>query len=913
MPLAIRRSLSVATATALAASALVASTGAGVANAADHPTINELSNDVGGPDVEYVEVHAAAGTELTGYSVLVVRGSGTGASTSPGRVVQSTALTGTTDADGLALVDYPVDGIVNSTTNTFLIVQGPRPVVGVDLDADDDGVIDESFGLTVVDSVATLQSSTGIVYSETVLTSDFDGGDRVVGAASRAVDGVDTDAASDWVRNAPSGYGLPGRSNPRQYAVGEGDAVSTPGAPNRVYDPTIDVLPPVEPLPLTPEACEAPGVTAIGAVQGSGDVSPVDGQDASVVGVVTGSWAGRAGLNGFVVQTLAGEEDADAASSEGIFVYDPDESVLVEVGDVVRVSGRVGAFNGLTQIAETSTALCAIDVATPAPQTLTLPIASPRSYESMLVTLPQDLAIIEMFRYARYGTVTLATDRQYQPTNVFAPGSDEAIALAAANRADRIVLDDASSTQNPSPIRHPAGGEFTSDSRFRAGDRIANVTGVLDLRLDDRNDGALWRIQPTQDADLTAVTARPEAPEVGGDVQLAAFNVLNYFTDLTGRGAQNPVELERQQAKLVASIIGLDADIVGLMEIENGGTALATLVDALNAAAGADAWAGIETGTIGTDAISTAIIYQPAAVAPVGDWLVLDETIDPRFDTTRNRPALTQSFEVLGAGEVLTVSVNHLKSKGSSCAAAGDPLDPNGQGECNGVRTQAATALGEWLATDPSQSGSAYAMILGDMNSYANEDPIVALEAAGYVDLLEANVGAGAYTYLFDGQLGYIDYAIANAALAPLVTDGASWHANVDEPSILDYQTRFRPAGQQALYADDPYRASDHDAVVVGVTFDATVDPEPSGPPVSPGPTDPPVRPEPTDPSVSAPAPTGGGDAGGTPGATDGTGSLPTTGGGAAFWLLAIAMALVAAGALLGIRRARRATVGTEI
>lgn len=890
MPHALRRSLSVATATALAASALVSLGGADVASAATYPTINEFSNDTGGTDVEYVEVHAAPGTDLAGYSLVVVRG------TAPiGEVSQSTALTGSTDADGLAVVDYPTNGIVNSTSNTFLIVQGPRPEAGTDIDADDDGTIDEGLALTVVDSVATMQSSSGVVYSETVLTRDFDGRDAVVGAASRAVDGGDADTTSDWVRNAPSGYGVPGRTNPRQYAVGEGDAVSTPGAPNRLFDPAIDVLPPAEPLPVTPEACEAPGVTAIGAVQGTGEVSPIDGQDAAIVGVVTGSWAGRAGLDGFVVQTLAGQEDADAASSEGIFVYDPDESVLVETGDVVRVSGRVGAFDGLTQIVESTTALCAIDVATPTPQTLSLPIASPRSYESMLVTLPQDLTIIEMFRYAQYGTVTLATDRQYQPTNVFEPGSDEAVALAAANIANRIVVDDASSTWNPSPIRHPAGGEFTRDARFRAGDRIANVTGVLDLRIDNTNDGAQWRIQPTQDADFTSVNARPEAPDVGGDVQLAAFNVLNYFTDLTGRGAENPLELERQQAKLVASILELDADIVGLMEIENGGTALSTLVEALNATAGDGTWAGIETGSIGTDAISTAIIYQPAAVDPVGDWAVLDETVDPRFDTARNRPALTQSFEVLGAGEVLTVSVNHLKSKGSSCAADGDPLDPDGQGECNGVRTQAATALGEWLATDPTESGSEYAIILGDMNSYANEDPIVALETAGYVDLLEANAGTEAYTYLFDGQLGYIDYAIANAALAPLVTGGTSWHANADEPSILDYQTRFKPAGQQALYADDPYRASDHDAVVVGVTFDAPVDPEP---------TDPPVSPEPTDPAP--PAPTDGGTVGDD--VAGGAGSLPTTGGGIATWLLAIALALIAAGAFVGIRRARRAT-----
>src|SRR5699024_10889751 len=183
-----------------------------------------------------------------------------------------------------------------------------------------------------------------------------------------------------------------------------------------------------------------------------------------------------------------------------------------------------------------------------------------------------------------------------------------------------------------------------------------------------------------------------------------SFNVLNYFTTLGERGADTTAEFERQEAKIVSAINELDAQIVGLLEIENNdGVALDTLVAALNEAAGHPKWAAVRTGTVGTDAITTALIYQPEAVAPVGGYAVLDESVDPRFNTDKNRPALAQTFLVRGQGSRITVAVNHLKSKGSSCEDVGDPEDPDGQGNCNGVRTAAAAALADWMADGPTR------------------------------------------------------------------------------------------------------------------------------------------------------------------------------------------------------------------
>ncbi len=553
--------------------------------------------------------------------------------------------------------------------------------------------------------------------------------------------------------------------------------------------------------------CSDPA-TAIGDVQGAGTGTPLAGQSVTIEGVVVGDFQ-DGGFDGYYVQDSG---DGDDATSDGVFVYAPG-GLGVGVGDQVRVSGTAGEFRDLTQISASSVQVCVVDALLPEPVPVTLPAAAEdfERTEGMYVTLPQSLAILEYFNYGRFGEIALGTERQYQPTAVFEPGSAAAQELAVTNAASRITLDDGRSAQNPDPAIHPNGAEFTLDNTFRGGDLVTNVTGVLDYRF------GLWRVQPTQGADVTLANPRPPVPEVGGNTTVASFNVLNYFTTLGSRGADDAQEFERQEAKIVAALAQLDADVVGLIEIENNGTALTTLVAALNEQVGAGTYAEITTGPVGGDEITTAFIYQPARVSPVGDFAVLTSTVDPRFLDSKNRPALAHTFRDNETQGEVTVAVNHLKSKGSSCDDVGDPTDPDGQGNCNGVRTGAALALADWLAGDPTDAGSPETLIIGDLNSYDKEDPIDVLREAGWADLLLQEQGELAYSYVFDGQLGYLDYALANPALLEEVTGAAVWHINADEPSLLDYDTSFKQDAQDALYAPDPYRSSDHDPVLVGM------------------------------------------------------------------------------------------------
>ena len=180
---------------------------------------------------------------------------------------------------------------------------------------------------------------------------------------------------------------------------------------------------------------------------------------------------------------------------------------------------------------------------------------------------------------------------------------------------------------------------------------------------------------------------------------------------------------------------------------------------------------------------------------------------------------LLQTFREVGDGGVFSVAVNHLKSKGSDCDDFGDVDMNDGQGNCNGVRTDAAIALVDWLVSDPTNSGDPDMLVIGDLNSYDKEDPIMAITDAGYTDLVASYNGEFAYSYVFDGQVGYLDHALSSPILTDQVSSTSVWHINADEPDILDYDTSFKRDAQDLLYEPNAYRSSDHDPVIVSLNL----------------------------------------------------------------------------------------------
>lgn len=600
-------------------------------------------------------------------------------------------------------------------------------------------------------------------------------------------------------------------------------------------------------------ACDGP-VTAIGAIQGSGADTPVPGAVVTIRGVVIGDYEGLSpALRGFYVQDAG---DGDPATSDGIFVFDGSAD-LVGNGDTVEVTGTVSEFQGQTQLSTTVIGVgsCTTGI-TVAPTEVVLPVAAADAlerYEGMSVRFSQQLTVTETFQLGRFGQVVVSSGgRLPQPTSLFRAGTPEAATQQAANTLNRLIIDDATNRQNPDPIVFGRDGQpLTAANTLRGGDTVTGATGVLTYTwAGNAASGNAYRLRPVGAlggaATFVATDPRPAtAPEVGGTVTVAGANLLNYFDTFTGcrlgttgditdcRGASNATELERQAAKEVAELNGLAADVVGVVEVENDGygpdSALADLVDRLNTAVGAGTWAYVDvdaaTGTVdaaGDDAIKVGVLYRPGAVTPVAGGTRADTGQGDLWD----RVPVAQAFTTAD-GETFSVVVNHFKSKGSCpTLPAGTPAsaDPNadqgdGQSCWNARRVEQAQRLVTFIQdTVVPAAGDPDVLVVGDLNSYAGEDPIAVLADAGYVDLGRQFGGDDSYSYGFDGQWGYLDYALGSASLTPQVTGAAEWHVNADEPSVLDYNTEFKSAGQvTSLYEPDAFRTSDHDPVRVGL------------------------------------------------------------------------------------------------
>ncbi|HJP87410.1 MAG TPA: ExeM/NucH family extracellular endonuclease [Candidatus Limnocylindrales bacterium] len=682
-------------------------------------------------------------------------------------------------------------------------------------------------------------------------------------------DGSATTADNDYIADSQTGLNIPAGSSSYTYQV----AVNGDNNPEQDETFLVNVTNVTgatvsdgqgEATILTddaPDPCESP-YTHIYDIQGSGASAAITGT-VTTRGIVVGDFEGTAADSGFFIQDSVGDDDS--TTSDGIFVFTGGQN-LVAAGDDVVVTGYARERFNQTTINGSNDNTAVVPAAnvtecgtgTVAATDVQMPFASltfPERYEGMLVNFPQTLQIAEYFNYDRFGEIVLALPidgeaRPFTGTALSEPGAD-ANARTLTNTLSRITLDDNQSAQNPAVLRHPNGQSFSLTNKFRGGDEVANATGVLGY------DFNLYRIYPTQGADYTASNQRTSAPaDPGGRLRVAAQNTLNFFLtldtttsdtgpgpcggnanlDCRGADADQPDEFTRQRDKLLQALAGINADVLGLNEIENtpGVSPLGDpdrgIVAGLNDIMGDGTYDFIDTGVIGTDAIRVGLIYKPASVTPVGPFKLLTSAVDSRFIDTKSRPALAQTFRENATGELFTVVVNHLKSKGSACDDVGDPDLGDGQGNCSQTRRAAANALVDWLATDPTGSGDPDFLIVGDLNSYAKEQTIDEIKqgaddvdgsADDWTNLIEQFIGDEAYSYVFDGQAGYLDHALANATLTPQVAGATEWHINADEPDVLDYDTSFKPASQEALYEANEYRVSDHDPVLVGLELNA--------------------------------------------------------------------------------------------
>ncbi|MEU6856328.1 ExeM/NucH family extracellular endonuclease [Rothia kristinae] len=833
------------------AASAASTSSAEAADAADATELSEISY-AGPDDADFLEIAAPAGTDLSGWTVGSLTRGGTPQSEQHLRTLPEGTVI---DDSGLLMVRLPIANAVKTGdradgaygSSAFII-----DAAGAVVDFDQIGGVTGGRGLTAGTSPSVPQPLRGLAATPI--------GETAPAGSSLQFDG------STWTAAAPT----PGTRSPR------------------VPDPQ-------------PSGSDEPGdVVPIARIQGTGDSSPLVDQAVTTEGVVTAAYP-EGGLRGYTVQTpgTGGDSDLTPGASDGIFVYSPDTAGLVRVGDHVRVSGTVAEYYGQTQISVSSGGLSLLDTpadaVTPVSGQLPEDPTAREALEGMLLLPTGDITVTDAYDTGRYGEVRLAngTEPLKQTTDVVAPG-EPARAYEVNSAAREYVLDDGATADYTRGASDTPVPYLSTEHPARVGAPVVfDHPVVLGYGFD------AWRLQPTGwvtgDSALPSPArfgdTRTQAPApVGGDLSVASFNVLNYFTttgdqlpgcrfytDRAGnpvtvrdgcavRGAADAQNLARQQAKIVAAINRMDTAVLSLEEIENsaavGGDrdeALSTLVDALNEAAGHRRWAFVPSPSAlpaEEDVIRTAFIYQPDRVRPVGDSVILTDS--PAFANARQ--PLAQAFAPAGTPQdqekpdrMILAVVNHFKSKGSG-SGEGNEDTGDGQGRSTADRVRQAQALRDFASARAEALGTQNVLLLGDFNAYTREDPLQVLYEAGYTDIGSAKKAGS--TYVYGGRSGSLDHVLASGPLFSHVTGASVWSINSVESVSLEY-SRYN-SNAKDLYAPGPFRSSDHDPLVVGLTWPGADDAEQPAP--GPSPTTEPTgepTPEPSaGPTSSAPSPT---------------------------------------------------------
>ncbi|MBL0443989.1 ExeM/NucH family extracellular endonuclease [Aeromonas veronii] len=664
-------------------------------------------------------------------------------------------------------------------------------------------------------------------------------------------------------------------------------------------------------------------LTPIPTIQGTGSASAlatqtVTDKNGNVTGKIsTGTFnvrgivttLGQSLTKGFYLTDPVG--DGNPATSDGIFVYLNDKDFATKYKDIkpgaeLCLEAKVEEYYGGTQLKPTfESSKARLQVTA---QGLNVPTSvllvnegetlaqALNRHEGMRVRLDSssDLHLTRNygFDYKVYrNNVELAHKTPLiKPTQLHVASSADAVALATKNGSNRLVVE--SDYKAPDGVL-PWFPSWDADQGYlRIGDQLTGLEGVIVYNKD------AFRLVVPSDVTLTAGALlhspeedRQDAPArlAGSDLRIGSFNVLNYFTSHSSiggalnilckdqadadnakgcnRGAKSQPEFEKQRTKIVNAITAMDADLLGLMEMENNGfednSALNNLVTRLNEqqkdASKHYAYVRLPVTALtdgkffGGDAIMVAMLYRPALLTPSGDASVI-KLPEQRYTTggvaktAGQRDSLVQTFTLAKSKEPLTLVVNHLKSKGSGCYENGDgktePADL--QGKCTEFRVSAAKVLGEAVSKLPGQ-----VLLVGDFNSYAKEDPIRVLtdynpatserkivsashtfigdqsyeqlgrEVTRSYGLIDLNVKFNkekAISYSYDGELGTLDYALANSALASKVAGVADWHINSFESSLFEYGSQYTGS---LLKSDNPFSASDHDPIIVDLRLES--------------------------------------------------------------------------------------------
>ena len=544
-------------------------------------------------------------------------------------------------------------------------------------------------------------------------------------------------------------------------------------------------------------------------IQGTGSSSTYSGQLVRTTGIVTAKYIGANMINGFFLQDETG--DGNPNSSDGIFVYTVTDNVTI--GDKIQLTATVSENSGRTQLNSPAN-MTVISKNNPLPVVkIVYDIYNwdLEEYEGMLVEFNQTLWVNNNSRLEAYGELELGVKRKPSPTNLAFPGSSAYQAMVSENSLQPLYMDDARASNYVSPIVLA-----DANGTRRTGERVTNFQAIVDYS------SGKFVIYPVQFPVPFYGNPRKATPDEAGNYNLkvCAFNLEYYLTQSfgTGYGPNDQVEANKQHTKIVEALKAIDADIYGLIEIEQGQAALAKLANALNNIAGGSKYNYVnDGGTASGSYTKVGYLYRSDRVSPYSGLVNINSP------SPANRKKL-QAFQLNENNERFIFSLNHLKAK-SGCPTSGEDADQrDGQSCFNATRVKEANAIISSININKSSKyNDEDVLVMGDMNAYAFEDPIQAFVKAGYKDMHRELHGDSAYSYVYRGEAGYLDHALATPSLAKQITFVSAFHINADEPAMFEYSG--------SNYQGNMYRCSDHDPVVVGIALSGSsdIDTVPSG------------------------------------------------------------------------------------
>jgi len=292
----------------------------------------------------------------------------------------------------------------------------------------------------------------------------------------------------------------------------------------------------------------------------------------------------------------------------------------------------------------------------------------------------------------------------------------------------------------------------------------------------------------------TAHTSKDRLPKPKkGELRVVGANIENYFADLGGYATKRtkPEQQALKTRKLVKAVKAMHADLLAMCEMQVGNKAPEMLLAALNK--GGNDYAYVTVPMENMDRIGGCFIYRTDRLRPYG------APLSAYKDTASHYHArmFAQGFEEIASGARFIVSLNHLKSKRPGRM----------QYDTNSRRMDNTDSLLVMLPEAIAQYKDGDVLLLGDYNCYTQEQPIQTIVRAGYDDQL-MRFCPDDYSYVYKGEMGYLDRCFANPSMAGQIVHVRPWHVNADW---------YYQHGAYKMKDKSMHRYADHDPIIVDI------------------------------------------------------------------------------------------------